>query len=362
MIALLGVLAWFLMAAMTCAADEPTVIAQVSVQPLQIQSLTPAIAAYGQVIADPTHTQSITTQTGGQVSRVLVEAGQRVKKGQPLLVMQTDPNANLAFQQAQSQQVVMNQDLTQKQYLFARQMATHQDVVRAKQAVLDADQRIKTLEKIGSNQPVQTIKATEDALVMTVPAAVGSIVAPGGALLTLSAQQALLLRFGIEPEDAAVIVPGTRIRFHSVFAAHGQQTAIVLRVDGQINPATRLLDVIAKPDDQNSPLITGTTLQGDIDLPAQRGLLVPTDAVLMDSGTPTVFRIESASRGANEKIARAIPVHVVLRVGESSVIEPQVSGALGVGDQIVTQGQYVLQDGMAVRIQPTVSTIQAPKP
>jgi RND family efflux transporter MFP subunit len=340
------------------AADAPAVGAVVSVQILTTQSLTPSIAAYGQVIADPTHTQSLTTQTGGQVSRVLVEAGQRVTQGQPLLVIQTDPKARLAFTQALSQQVVLQQDLTQKRYLFKRQMATHQDVASAEQAVFDATQRIKTLKTIGSDKSNQTILATEDALVLTVPAQVGSVVAPGGALLTLSARQALLLRFGIEPEDASLIEPGTVIHFQSVFAPQGLQTATVVRVDGQINPATRLLDVIAKPDTVNLSLITGTTLQGTIALPAKQGFVVPIDAVVLGSDSPQVFCIKSNPNHKlsvqSSPIAHAVPVRVLLRVGKSALIEPMTAGALQTNDAIVIQGQYVLQEGMAVRLVPMV--------
>lgn len=330
--------------------------AAVSVQVVQKQSLTPSLSAYGQVIFDPTHTQSRTTQTGGQVRQVLVEAGEQVQKGQPLLVLQTDPNANLLFEQAQSQRVVLQQDLTQKQYLFARQMATHQEVVSAEQALKDATQRINTLQKMGSNQPIQTIVATEAALVMTVPVSVGSMVAPGGALLTLSARQALLLRFGIEPENAALIEPGTLIHFRSVFAAQGAHIARVMRVDGQINPATRLLDVIAKPEASpeapNIALIAGTTLEGQIALPAQQGLTVPTDAVVLNAGAPLVFKIQSKSATTPHPIARAVPVRVRLRVGNTALVEPLVAGALEAGDALVIQGQYALQDGMAVRLVP----------
>ncbi|OYZ86132.1 MAG: hypothetical protein B7Y07_09200, partial [Halothiobacillus sp. 24-54-40] len=180
--------------------------------------------------------------------------------------------------------------------------------------------------------------------------------APGGALLTLSARQALLLRFGIEPENAALIEPGTLIRFRSVFAAQGAQMARVMRVDGQINPATRLLDVIAKPEasPKSSPeaLIAGTTLEGQIALPAQQGLTVPTEAVVLNSGAPLVFKIQSKSVTTPHPMAQAVPVRVRLRVGDATLIEPLVAGALEAGDALVIQGQYALQDGMAVRLVP----------
>jgi RND family efflux transporter MFP subunit len=335
-------------------APAAAVRATVSVQTLRVQSLAPSIPVYGQVIADPTHTQSLATQTGGLVSRVLVEAGQRVKKGQPLLMLQTDPNANLAFEQAVSQRVVLEQDLTQKRYLFARQMATQQDVVSAEQALKAAAQRVKTLAQIGSNQATQTLAATEDGLVIAVPVQVGSMVAPGGSLLSLSAQQAMLLRFGVEPEDAARIEPGMAVTFHSVFAPKSQASASVVRVDGQINPATRLLDVMAQPADRQARFIAGTTLQGEIILPAMQGLTVPIDAVVQAGSALGVFRL--ADRGAADKTTDSkaiwVPIKLLLRVGQAALVAPVTAGALHEGDEIVTQGQYVLQDGMAVRVVP----------
>ncbi len=364
----LGLLAGLAVALPVMAADTaPAVRATVSVQTLVMQSLAPSIPVYGQVMADPTHTQSLSTQTGGLVSRVMVEAGQRVNKGQPLLMIQTDPNATLAFEQAISQRVVLQQDLTQKRYLFARQMATQQDVIQAEQALKAATVRIKTLEKIGSNQSVQTINAAEEGLVIAVPVQVGSVVAPGGALLSLSAQRAMLLRFGVEPEDAARIAPGMAVRFHSVFAPERLADATVVRVDGQINPATRLLDVMAQPSDAQSRYIAGTTLQGEIMLPAMDGLTVPIDAVVHQGDVLGVFRL--ADRSAADSTAAAkttdgkaiwVPIKLLLRVGQSALIAPLAGDALRAGDAVVTQGQYVLQDGMAVRVVPAqIATGQA---
>ena len=351
-------------------AAEPTVSALVQVQPLVRKTLTPTIQTYGQVIADPTKTLSVTTQAGGQVTQLMVEAGQWVHKGQKLLVLTLDPKARLNYQKAQTQLTVAEQDLRQKQYLFARQMATKQDVVLARQAVSDARKTMLAQKKIGSNEPVHVIKANEDALVLNIPVSVGSLVPPGGALVSMSSRHALLLRLGIEPEDARRVASGMAVKFAPVFNRasdhHPARMARVVRVDGQINPATRLLDVVARPDrspqsgmkagdEAPGDLIAGMTVMARLDLPSGTGLVVPTDAVL-DTGNDAahIFVVQ-------EGHAVSVPVRTGITVGGLTIIEPVKPGALQVGDSIVVVGQYPLQPGMAVRIQPLSPTTGAPQ-
>lgn len=344
-----------------CADDDeqpptPTgpVTALVQVQPLVRETLRPNIRTYGQVIADPTRTRSITTQTGGQVTQLMVEAGQWVHKGQKLLVLTLDPKARLVYQKAQTQLHVAEQDLQQKQYLFARQMATKQDLVLARQAVTDARKTLMAQRKLGADEAVHVIRASEDALILTMPAAVGVLVPPGGVLATMSARHALLLRLGIEPEDASRVAAGMTVTYAPVFTRGGnspvQRTANVVRVDGQINPATRLLDVVARPDGSSGTeggsgdLIAGMTVMARIGLPSRTGLVVPTDAVLaIGKAQPHVFVIRAGH-------AASVSVRPELRVGDRTLVAPVTPGSLRVGDAIVVAGQYALKSDMAVRI------------
>lgn len=327
----------------------------VQVQSLKRETLVPTIRTYGQAIADPTRTLSVTTQTGGQVTQLMVEAGQWVHKGQKLLVLTLDPKTRLAYQKAQTQLNVAEQDLKQKQYLFARQMATKQELVLAGQAVSDARKTLLAQRKLGAGEAVHVIRANEDALILTMPVSVGTLVSPGGLLVTMSSRHALLLRLGIEPEDARRVTSGMTVRYTPVFKRvvdhQPQRSARVLRVDGQINPATRLLDVVAQPERMTGPdgsaasddLIAGMTVMAQIELPSQTGLVVPTDAVLdIAHSHAHLFVVKDGH-------ALSVPVHPELRVGEHTLVAPVKPGSLQVGDEIVVVGQYVLTPGMGVR-------------
>lgn len=339
-------------------ADSVPVSALVQVQSLARQTLTPQIQTYGQVIADPTKTRSVTTQVGGQVTQLLVEPGQWVHRGQKLLILTLDPKASLAYQKAQSQWTVAKQVFRQKQYLYARQMATQQDVVQAKQAMIDAQKTVQALQKMGSNRAAHTLTAPEDALVLNIPVSIGSLVPPGGVLMALSSRHALLLRLGVEPEDAGRLQAGMKVTYHPVFGqSHRTEqsaAARIVRVNGQINPATRLLDVIARPEntaqqgasETPSPLIAGMTVTAQIDLPAQTGFVVPADAVLSRTHKGDYVYVVDTGH------ARQVPVQLGVTVGGQTVITPVKTNALHVGDSLVVVGQYPLRPGMAVRVQP----------
>src|ERR1700687_1486742 len=75
-----------------------TVSAVVKTAPLQQQNLTDSLTAFGDVMTG--QVVAISFPRAGQVSRLLVVPGQRVKPGTALATLVSDPNAKLAYSPA----------------------------------------------------------------------------------------------------------------------------------------------------------------------------------------------------------------------------------------------------------------------
>ena len=150
------------------------------------------------------------------------------------------------------------------------------------------------------------------------------------------------VRFGVDPRDAAHLVTGASV----VFALEGNTTAepltsTVTRIAGQVDPETRLVDVFAAVPSPCS-WILGSVVTAKIPLSAKRALVIPRAAALAVDGRHTVFTVVDG---------HALRHEVVLGLQNNQQVE--IAGAeppLHAGDSVVVQGNYELEDGMAVLV------------
>jgi membrane fusion protein (multidrug efflux system) len=102
-----------------------------------------------------------------------------------------------------------------------------------------------------------------------------------------------------------------------------------------LNPKTRLVDADVATA---TPLLPGESFRVDILVGQKQGWLVPRNAVLSDDKGAYLFQTK------NGKAAR-IDVTIVATLGDRSA----VTGPIDARSPIVTEGNYELSDGAAVR-------------
>ena len=182
---------------------------------------------------------------------------------------------------------------------------------------------------------VPTIKADGDGAVRrqrvaTVPVAQGDRVQPGAALLTLTRLDGLVVTIGIDPGDRNRVRPRQSVHL-TPLGAGPQLDGQILRVDGVLNPKTRLIDA----DVSVSPgvVIAGEAFRADITVGQLQGWIVPHDAVLSDAKGSTCSR----SRG---NTASRVDVTVAGSAGNNDVVD----GKLDPQRALVVAGNYQLSD------------------
>jgi RND family efflux transporter MFP subunit len=158
-------------------------------------------------------------------------------------------------------------------------------------------------------------------------------------LLSLAPNNHLIVRMGVEPDQATRIAAGQTVTLSDAFGFGEAIKGAVTKVTASLNPATQRVDVIVNlPAGQAGLPRQGAWLRGRIQLPAKSLLVVPRSAVLRDDRGAYVF---VADHGRAKRV-RVTPGPVDGgRVG--------VTGKLAEGDAVVTRGNYELVDGMAVR-------------
>jgi RND family efflux transporter MFP subunit len=293
------------------------------------------LTAYGAATPASTAARTLSLPQAGEVTDVLVTPGARVAAGQRLLDFATAPAAVSSYKQAVSALALARSERTHTAQLLAGQLATRDQLAQADKAVADAQAAITALRQDGADRATRSLTAPFDAMVMTVPVAAGDRTAPGAALVTLAKASGLVVTAGVEPKDVRRIRPGAPARLTDL-AGGAQFSGRVVRVDGVLNPRTRLVDVdIAVPA---GAAISGQAFRADLVIGQAQGWLLPHAAVLADDHGTYVFQV------AGDKAVR-VGVRVIQTSGGTDLVD----GPLDPQRRLVAAGAYQLQDGVLVR-------------
>lgn len=317
--------------------NAPTPIAVQTAMPVR-QTFHTRVAAFGQLAADSRHSLSLSLPQAGQIVASDVVAGQRVKRGEPLLKLATDPAARSVWLQARSAVAVARDDLTRIERLHAGKLATNTQVDAARKALADAKATLVAQAKLGGAQAVVTLRAPAAGVITALDVQRGQRVTPGTTLIAFAPQAGLVAQLGVEPGVAGTLHPGMSVALHPVYAAHGTPplAATIAMAGAAVNPATHLVDVIATLD-KTATLPAGTALSATVTTTKFMAWAVPRNALQSDAHGSYVFQIEHGK-------ARRVDVKVLAPDGSPVGVD----GPLEAGAPVITLGSYEVSDGDAV--------------
>ena len=321
---------------------QPSVL--VTTQPVHQGKLDQTLTAYGLVQAAPGAALNLSLPRAGEVQHLRVAAGATVDQGDALFDYGTDPAVMLAYEQAQSALTLAQQERAHTAKLVAQKLATQSQLDQADRAVRDGEAKLDEQRRLGGGRSSQTVTAPFAGVVTSLAVANGDHVQANATILQLAQSDRLTAVLGIEPEDAARVAPGLKVRVAAL--AHPDQaiTTAIQSIGGVLDPHTQLIDVMAPVPPGPPRLLAGEHVAGEIALGEIAGWIVPRQAVLGDKDGNYVFQV------ADGKVAR-VGVAILGQEGEQTVIK----GPLDPNRQLVVSGNYQLADGMAVReaMQPT---------
>jgi RND family efflux transporter MFP subunit len=320
--------------------DTPSVL--VKTAPVVVKTLTDTLDTLGTLDPDPDRVLSLSLPHAGLINRVWVRLGQRVENGDQLLEVVTAPDARMQYLQAQSAVDFAQRELVRQQRLLGEQLATKAQVDAAMKNLQDARATLKALEQRGQDVTSETLRAPMKGIITRLDVSQGQRVQADTTAMLIAAEQRLIARLGVEPEDLASVRVGTPVTITSVFVPEVKIRSTIREVHAMINPDTQLVEVLAEiPDRQSGQLVLGSRILGRIELASRQSLAVPRSAVLGEAANAHVYIVDNGK-------ARRVPVATGAEEGDIV----GVSGALKVGDRVVILGNYELADGMTVRETP----------
>jgi RND family efflux transporter MFP subunit len=319
------------------AQSDPTPTAAVETATITEGPISITADAFGVVATVPGSTQTFSVPFESRVVQIMVVTGQRIGENDPLLVIEPSPDTRLRLDLARQKLEAARKQLALAQGKVNLQLGTRQDLAAARDAVSSAKLELHSLNDRGIGGQ-KTILSEARGIVSSVGARQGQIVPAGAMLAETVGQDQIMVKIGVEGEDAIRMQAGQKVTITPVNNPARVFDATVLRISRQVNPSTRLVNVYIKPENP-SGLLLNEYVRALITAATRTGLLVPSRAIITEADTYALYTVED---GCAVK-------HTVIP-GPADNGRTMVTGdSLKVGQQVVTVGVSQLTDGMAIK-------------
>lgn len=372
------------------ASEEPApeVATQVSAQtvtvaPVQTGQVMDRLTITGTV--QPADLLEVTPQlSGSQIRDVLVEAGDRVVAGQPLVILD-DTELQTQIQQAEAEIEVARAQVEQQRANLAQAQATlaeaetnleryqslaAQGAVSREELDSRSTQAVTTRESVGVAQAnvasaeatvrsrqselarlqaqltFTTVNAPTDGIVAERPASVGDVSSTASEVITLIRNNQLELSAEVPQVQLPQIQVGAPVIVTSSTDSAIRTEGTVQEIQPLVDPQTRTAQVLIQLP-VSERLRSGMFLTADVQVGQRSGLTIPARALLPQAdGAMRVYVLSS------DGTAEARTVEVGSRV-EATNDEParvEVLQGLETGEQVIVAGASYVQAGDVVTV------------
>lgn len=305
-------------------------------------TLSPQVSAVGSIAFNERDQVIVQARATGYVERLYVRATlDRVAKGQPLVDL-----------------YVPDWVAAQEEFLAIKRMKGN-DLVslvdgarqRMRQAGM-SDEQIGQVEASGKTQARITLTAPIGGVVVELLARDGMTVMPGATLFRINGLSTVWANAEVPESQAALLRPGAKVQARSPAAPGSTFDGKVQSILPEVNPATRTLKARLELANPGARLVPGMFVSMQfMDMRAEKGLLIPTEAVIQ-TGKRTVVMLA-------EENGRFRPVDV--EAGIESGGQTEIKRGLQAGQRVVVSSQFLIDSEASLKgIEARLN--EAPKP
>jgi membrane fusion protein (multidrug efflux system) len=320
------------------AAIRPAIATAIETPTPEIVSLT------GKVVAD--HRAEITADTQGRVIEVMIERGQRVKKGQPVLKLDTR-SAALSTQEAAAHLLAARSDMQlaaieceRSKQLYAEGAISRSELDRQGAACTSSMQNVSAAQArtamLAKSVKDGIVRAPFDGIVSERGVNEGEWVAPGRSLFTLVDADPLKLELSVPEVNVAAVALDQHVAISTVAHPGVEYGATITRVSAEIG-RTRSL-IVEATIEQGSKLVPGMFVEAEV-ITGHRALpAIPETAVMKRGKAWHVFVVVDGK--LEERIVQlgASPAQ-----GQVSILQNVKSG-----ERVVANVTAQITDGLRV--------------
>lgn len=285
----------------------------------------------------PAHQMNFAAENSGRVTKVLVDEGSRVSKGQTLAIIKAD-QLNVDLESAQAAYQTSLRDKERYENAFATGGVTQQQLDQAKLQLSNAEARLAQA-KLRVNDTY--VRSSINGVVNKRYIEPGAVVAPGTQLFELVDVSQLKLQTTVNEGQVAQLKEGDKVNIRvSVFpdkSFSGRVSFIAPKADNALNFPIEI-DLASNPENAVKAGMYGTAV---FSFPAQAPvILVPRSAFIGSVNSNEVFVIKSDSTASMRKVI----------AGRIIGDQVEVLDGISEGEKVITSGQINLVEGAKVSV------------
>ncbi|MCH8858300.1 MAG: efflux RND transporter periplasmic adaptor subunit [Proteobacteria bacterium] len=298
----------------------------------------------------------LAVEVSGIVEEVYFDSGGDVEAGARLVRLRaTDETARLATLQAQAELAAAthrrNQRLFDIQGISEAEFETSSAALKSAEATVDEQRAV--IEK-------KLVRAPFDGHLGIRNVNVGQYVNPGTIVVTLQALDPINFDFFVPQQMLERLHPGQLVEVHVDAYPNTIFTGHITTIDPKIDLATRNVAVRTMLPNSDHRLLPGMYATARIDTGAQaHHLTLPQTAVTFNPYGTTVYRVEEQTEDGQTKF---VVRQTFVTTGETRGDQVAILSGISEGDEIVSAGQFKLQNGAAIEINNDVQPLNDPNP
>jgi RND family efflux transporter MFP subunit len=355
--AALGLAATVVMPLVGCGQASPELrITPVQTDTVRQQEWNESLSAVASLEAD--QEVQLAAQAGGRIERLLVAQGDRVRRGQLLLVLdQTQLRAEVASLRAQMETRKLNFQRFQQLVRQGAASALQRDEFR--EAYIAAREALVARE---ADLAFKDLRAPIDGVVGELAVKAGDVIQPGQVLTRLLRNDRLEARIDVPAVAAARVRPGQRVFLFEGLGDRPIATGLVSSLDPAVSSASQVIAVRARVQPTGTaPLRSGQRSRARIALDGQEALMVPFTAVSRLAGQSfvsvvgTLADLERSPGQVRLGPLRRLPpgtrfaIQTPVQLGPLQNNRYPVLRGLEPGAQVITSGGLNIRHGSPVK-------------
>jgi RND family efflux transporter MFP subunit len=282
----------------------------------------------------------ISPEINGQIKEVLVKEGQHVKKGQALVIL------NSEITQKTINEVQTNLELARTVYkkqkeLWDQEIGSEIQYLQAKNNMESLEGRLETLK---AQKRMATIKAPYDGVVDNLFQHEGEMATPGRQVLQLINLQKLKVYADMSERYLPYIHKGDMAKVSFPTYPNLKLEAPIYRVGNMINPANRTVRIqvnIKNTDNKLKPnIISNIELQ---DYFSDTAIAIPSIIIKQDITGDYIFVVKNEN-------GKLIAEKRYVKTGVSHNAKTLITDGLNEGDKIIYNGYNLVRNGSQLKI------------
>jgi len=270
----------------------------------EMRNLTTVIKTNGQLEVPPSGTADITALMGGNVRKIKVFHGDKVKKGQILAILE---HPDFITIQEEYSNVLHNlnfleQDYKRQKELFENNAGAGKDYQKAKSVYNIAKSKLNAIKSRLSLMHISAenveqgnitnriaIYSPLNGYVTEINIKLGTYVEPKDKMFEITDNSEIHADFMVYEKDVDLIEKGQKVHFNVSNRTEDEHLATIFAVGKEFDDKTRSIHIHAKIDKSNDKLLPGMYVTGHIHTDKRMTKTLPDDAIVTEGTKSYVF-------------------------------------------------------------------------